>query len=78
MLYVFPEKELRSLSPNLHIHMAVYVKYSQAAQFLFWEKLFRILGIVSLQCTAHLMSSRGGVFLLLIMECSDDQQSHPA
>ncbi len=40
-IYVFPEKELRGLSPNFHIHVSVC---------LFWEYLLQILGIVSLQC----------------------------
>jgi hypothetical protein len=64
LIYVFPEKELRDLSPNFHIHVSasdhgnvkiahghMIVKIgTEAAHFLFWEVLFQIFGIVSLQC----------------------------
>jgi hypothetical protein len=47
-IYVFPEKELRSLSPNFHIHVSVSDLYiprdveigTEAAQFLFWNICF--------------------------------------
>ncbi len=85
-IYVSPEKELRDLSPNFHIHVSVsdlcipmiipliflqqnmqtdrgniYIahrnKYSRQelglwkGQFFFQEQMFRVFGIVSLQCT---------------------------
>jgi hypothetical protein len=55
---VFLEKELRGLSPNFHIHVSVIDLYIPRIgpniflqqNRLCWEYLFRIFGIVSLQC----------------------------
>ena len=61
--YVFLFWELRRLSPNFYIHVSVcdlYIprigsriflqKNRQIDHFIFWEHLFRIFGIVHLQC----------------------------
>ena len=60
-IYVLPEKKLRSLSPNIHNHVSVIMgRYIQIAHrnmnvgisvsFLGIRYLFRIFGILSLQC----------------------------
>ncbi len=64
-IYVFLEKELHGLSPSFHIHVSVSDLYipinctpkhecigieTVAVQLLFLEYMFRIFGIVSLQC----------------------------
>jgi hypothetical protein len=56
-IYVFPEMELRGLSPNFHIHVSVsdlYIPTMSLPILLhmwtdpgnFWEYLFRIFGCV--------------------------------
>jgi hypothetical protein len=60
-IYVFPEKDLRTCSRIGRSIMGIYKSrtdmeveiLTEAAQFLFWEYLFRIVRIVSLQCTYH-------------------------
>jgi len=38
-IYVFPEKELRSLSPNFHIHLSVsYLYISRIGPHIFLEQ----------------------------------------
>ncbi len=92
-IHVFPEKELRGLSPNFYIHGSLWAIYifprsvhllflqqnmhrsqeyinrtqkqecwnwvgTVAAQFLSWENMFGIFGIVFLQCMWDTLGGR--------------------
>jgi hypothetical protein len=50
-IYVLPEKELSGLSPNFHILVSVSNLYIPwIGPHIFPQYLFRIFGIVPLQC----------------------------
>jgi hypothetical protein len=50
-IYVFPEKELRGLSPNFHIYVSVSSLYiPRIGPHIYLQFLFRTFGIVPLRC----------------------------